>query len=139
MTSSIQVSAANKLAKSDATKAQIDAGSGPGKIEFYGSPRTAIDATVTATLIATITLTDPCGTTDATGLHLTSTTPGQVVANGTITWARVVDSDGNSIFSGIALQLDDPDAATAAFKIDKVDVFAGGFISLAQADLAEGG
>ena len=139
MTSSIEVSAATKLAKSEATKTKIDGGSGPGKIEFYASPRTAIDATVTATLIATITLTDPCGTTDATGLHLTSTAPGQVVANGTIAWARVVDSSGNPVFSGIALQLDDPAASTAAFKIDKVDVFAGGFISLAQADLAEGG
>lgn len=139
MSNSIQVAAATKQAASEARRVKIDSGSGPGRVEFYSTPRTPIDSAITATLIASITLTDPCGTVDATGLHLTSSAPGQVVANGMISWARVVDSDGNPVFSGIALQLDDPDVATAAFKIDKVDVFAGGFISLAQADLAEGG
>lgn len=139
MASSIQVAAATKQAKSEATKAKIDTGSGPGRIDFYTSPRTAIDAAVTATLIASITLNDPCGTVDATGLHLTSATPGQVVSAGIIAWGRVVDSDGHPVFSGTALQIDDPLASTAAFKLDKIDVLLGSFISLAQADLAEGG
>lgn len=139
MTSSIQVASATKQRKSTATRSDIDAGATPGRIEFYASPRTAIDLAPTAMLIASIPLTSPCGTVDAAGLRLTAVGPGQVVANGLIAWGRVVDGDGHPVFSGTVLQTDDALAATAAFKIDRVDVLVGGFIGLAQAVLSEGG
>ncbi|MBY0572043.1 MAG: hypothetical protein K2P84_00045 [Undibacterium sp.] len=135
----IQVSSTAKQAKSTITKNLLDAGTGAARIELYSDPRTAIDAHVTATLLATITLDDPCGTVDEDGLHLVASTTGQALVDGIVTWGRATDSDGHAVFSGTALQFDDVNVATAAFVIDKAQVYAGGFIVLAQATLSEGG
>lgn len=139
MSAEVQVSSLCKLAASNARKSVIDAGTSNGKIRLYTSPRTPIDTLVTATLIVEIPLTDPCGTVDLTGLHLTSSGMAQVVNSGVIDWGCVVDSDGNPVFSGTALQFDDPSVATAAFVLDRVSVFSGAFVTLLDATLSEGG
>lgn len=139
MSGFVQVSKACKRAKSIATKDMINAGNGAGRIEFFGGTMPLIDDANPNTLIVAITLDDPCGTVDDYGLHLTSTTPGQCQADGVITWGVVVDSDGNKVFSGSAKLITDPDANTAAFLLDKVTVYTGGFVALAAAILSEGG
>lgn len=135
----IEVSAANKIAKHNATIALIDAGSGAGKIQFFSGSRTAIDATVTAVLVAELLLTKPSGTVGAGGLSLTPNGAGQAVGTGRIDWARVVDSDNSPVFSGVVLASSDPAAASADFIIDDVNVFSGGLINLVSAVLQEGG
>lgn len=133
----IESSSALKSAKLNATKALIDAGSSFGKIEFYGGTRSGIDDAVTQTLIVEVLLTKPCGFVDATGLHLTPSAVGQVFNAERITWARVVNSDGTPIFSGLAAQTGDVDQALAAFVIDIADVARGGFVSISTAVIAE--
>lgn len=135
----IEVSATNKAAKHNATMALIDAGNGAGKIQFFSGARTAIDSTVTATLLAEVPLAKPPGTVGVGGLSLTANGAGQAVGTGRIDWARVVDSNNNPVFSGVVLASSDPAAASADFIIDDVNVFSGGLLNLVSAVLQEGG
>lgn len=135
----IEVSLANKITKSNATRDLIDSGSDNGKIQFFGGTRAGIDTSPSSTLLAEITLTKPCGTADAQGLHLTQNAVGQILSAGVITWARVVDSDNSPVFSGDVLPVGDPNASSADFVIDQTDVFTGALINLLSATLQEGG
>lgn len=135
----IEVSLANKITKSNATRDLIDSGSGNGKIQFFGGIRTGIDIAASATVLAEITLSKPCGTVDAQGLHLTQNDVGQILSAGDITWARVINSDNSPVFSGDVLSIDDPSASSADFVIDQTNVFTGALINLLSATLQEGG
>lgn len=128
-----------KQSRSAAVRNAIDAGAGPGVIKFYSAPRPVTGAAPTGTLLGTITLTDPCGTVDNVGLHLVAEAVTQAIAGGVITWARVTDSDGTFVFDGDVRDASAPDIAIADFLIDSQVVYAGGFLVLASAVLAEGG
>lgn len=87
--------ATERTARMNVVKTAIDAGSGPGTLE--------IGTAAMAAVLATITLTDPCGS--VAGDVLTLTMPHSVAAAGTGTAAaaRIKDSDGNIIASGLTV------------------------------------
>lgn len=135
----LALSTAVKQARSTAVKTTIDAGTDVGKIKLYASPRPDAGAAPTSALLATILLSDPCGTVDASGLHLTSPVPAQSGAAGIVSWARVTDSDDNYIMDGDVRMAADVDAEIADFLIDIAQVYPGSFVTLVSATLAEGG
>jgi hypothetical protein len=139
MTLALALSPRVKLARSTAVRNDIDAATTPGKIKLYALPRPAPGGTPVGDLLAVITLTDPCGTVDSTGLHLTAFAAGQAVATGAIGWGRVCDGDGNWVIDGGALPASDPDVALAPFVLDAMNVFTGGYVNLVSATLVEGG
>lgn len=134
----LALSARNKLAASTARMNDIDLAATPAKILLYPDPRPATGAAATGEL-AVITLSDPCGTVDADGLHLTALLPAQAGAAGIIRWGRIVDGDDAFVLDGDVRLLDDTDAAVADFIIDVAQVYPGSFINLVSATLAEGG
>lgn len=85
----------------DTVKAAIDAGAGAGTIKVYNGtqPTTANDAVTTQTLLATLTFSDPCGSTSAGTLTMSAITQDAAAdATGTATWARIADSNGATVF-----------------------------------------
>jgi hypothetical protein len=80
----------------------IDAGSGAGTLKVYtGTQPANADAGLSGnTLLGTLTFTDPSAP-DASGGVLTFSTITQDTAadnSGTATWARILDSAGNTVF-----------------------------------------
>lgn len=135
----LALSARNKLAASTARRADIDLASTPGVLKLYPSPRPATGAAAGVTLLATIVFSDPCGTVDAAGLHLTSPAPAQAVAAGIIRWGRIEDGDGNFVMDGDVRMAADSDVAIADILIDVAQVYVGSFVNLTSAVIAEGG
>jgi hypothetical protein len=79
-----------------AVRDSIDAGAGPGKLE--------IGTAGMGTVLATITLADPCGT--VSGGVLTFTMPQSDVdadATGTAAAARIRDSNNNDVVTGLTV------------------------------------
>ena len=85
-----------KTARLDAVAGVIDAGSGAGVLQ--------IGTTAMGTVLATITLSDPCGTATSGVLTFSgfpkSTT---AVATGTAAAARIRDSAGNDVITGLTV------------------------------------
>ena len=91
--------AANALL--DTLLARIDAGSGPGVIAIYTSPKPATaNAAATGTLLGTLTFTNPAGAAaNARALTFSPITEDSAAdADGTAFWARVKDSAGVTVF-----------------------------------------
>jgi hypothetical protein len=85
----------------DTLKTAIDAGAGAGTIKVYNGtqPTSANDAITTQTLLATLTFSDPCGTTSSGTLTMSAITQDSAAdATGTATWARIADSTGATVF-----------------------------------------
>ena len=85
----------------DTVKTAIDAGVAAGTIKVYNGtqPTAAADAVTTQTLLATLTFSDPCGTTSAGTFTASAITQDSAAdATGTATWARIADSAGNTVF-----------------------------------------
>jgi hypothetical protein len=135
----LTISTRQKQLVSTARMADIDSAATPGKIKFYPSPRPASGDTTAASLIATMLFSDPCGTVDASGLHLTSAAPAQVINGGVIRWCRVTDGDDNFVWDGDVRMSTDGDVAIADIVIDVANVLVGGFVTLVSATVAEGG
>ncbi|MFZ6675371.1 hypothetical protein [Undibacterium sp. Xuan67W] len=135
----LSVSLRQKQAVSNARKNDIDAASSAGKMLCYAAPRPTAGGTPSAPALCTFLFTDPCGTVDASGLHLTVAAPAQVVTGGDIDWCRIVDGDGNYCNDGNVRMPSDVDAATADYLVDRANVLAGGFVVLVSALIAEGG
>lgn len=81
----------------------IDAGSGAGKLNIYdgSQPASANTAVSDQTLLAELTLADPCAPDPSTPGELefsAITRDEEANATGTASWARVTDSDGNVVF-----------------------------------------
>lgn len=77
----------------------LDAGTGAGTIQIRSGTMPATPQTaVTGTLLATVVLADPAGGAAATGA-VTIADPAAVtgVGDGTATWARFLDSSGNTV------------------------------------------
>src|SRR3954464_4753569 len=88
--------AALRTTRMNDVKTAIDAGSGAATIE--------IGTSAMGTVLATITLTDPCGS--VSGDVLTLTMPHSDTsadASGTAAAARIKDSDGNIVISGLTV------------------------------------
>lgn len=94
----VTYSTATKTARMNAVIAQIDAGAGPGTIE--------IGTTGMASILATLTLADPCGTA-ASGVLTFDFDPdiedSSADNTGTAAEARIKDSDGTVIISGLTV------------------------------------
>lgn len=92
----VTYAAALKTSRMTAVRDAVDAGAGPGVLE--------IGTTGFGTTLASITLADPCGT--ISGSVLTFTMPRSDTsadASGTAGEARIKDSNGNIIISGLTV------------------------------------
>lgn len=104
-------------------KTAIDAGSAAGYIE--------IGTTSMGTVLATITLTDPCGS--VSGDVLTFTMPHSDTsadASGTAAAARIKDSDGNVVVSGLTVG-----TSGTNIVLDSVSITAGQTVTLTSATI----
>lgn len=106
-------STATKTARMNATLAQIDAGTGPGKLE--------IGTAGMATVLASITLNDPAGSVSGAVLSLAGF-PKTVtaLAAGTAAAARLVDSANTAVITGLTVG-----TASADVVLDSVTVNSG--------------
>lgn len=116
-------STALRTARMNLVKTTIDQGSAASFLE--------IGTSAMGTVLATITLTDPCGS--VTGDVLTLTMPHSDTsadASGTAAAARIKDSDGNIIVSGLTV-------GTSATNIvlDSVSITAGQTVTLTAATI----
>jgi hypothetical protein len=91
-------STAAKNARLNAVAATIDAGSGPGVLQ--------IGTTSMGTVLATIVLADPCASSASGGVLTFSGFPRSDTsadADGTAAAARIRDSDGNDVITGLTV------------------------------------
>ena len=119
----------------DQIRAMIDAGAGPGKIRIYDGSRPATGGTAT-TLLAELTLTDPCAPAASGGVltFSTITQDASADATGTATWARIVDSTN-------AFVLDCSVSATGGggdIQLNSTSITAGGTVSITSATITAG-
>jgi hypothetical protein len=89
----------------------IDAGAGAGTVKVYSGtvPANVGTAITDQTLLATLTLSDPCGSVSngvLTFSAITEDSSGD--ANGTPTFARLADSDGNNVAPVPHIRGDEP-------------------------------
>lgn len=111
---------------------QIDAGAGAGKVRIYNGSRPATGGTVT-TLLAELTLSDPCGTVSNGVLTFSAITQdASADQTGTATWARIVDSDNNFVM--------DMNVATSGAELNfaTVSFVAGAVIQITSFAITEG-
>lgn len=85
----------------NAIRDAIDAGPSAGKIRIYSGTRPATGGAAT-TLLAELTMSDPCAPAASGGvLTLSAITEDSSADNtGTATWFRVLDSNNNTVFDG---------------------------------------
>lgn len=108
-----------------AVKDAIDAGSGPGVLE--------IGTTAMALTLASITLGDPCGTVSGDVLTFTmpkSDTSADAGAPDTAAAARIKDSDGNVVVSGLTVS-----TSGANINLDSTSITAGQTVTINTATL----
>jgi hypothetical protein len=115
----------------------IDAGAGAGTITVYDGTRPATGASITTqTALVVGTLSDPCGTVTNGVLTFSSITWADVDEDGTATWARVRDSDGNFVLDMSAGDIGD--VGTADLVFNSASLVAGSPIEDDGATLTEG-
>lgn len=99
-----RVAVAGRNASLNAELDRADAGAGPGTIEVYtGAQPANADAVVTGTLLVTFTLAKPAFAPAVGGVKDLDADPdltAAAAAAGNAGWARVKDSNGNTIFDG---------------------------------------
>lgn len=97
----LHLSTTARNAAVDGVVSLIDAGAAPGTIKVYGAPMPATPETplVAQVLLGTLTFSDPAFLAATGGMATADavTADTSVDADGTATWARVADSDGNTI------------------------------------------
>lgn len=96
----LRLTDALRNAMADRVTATVDAGTGPGTVRIYDGamPLDADDALSGNTLLAEMALSDPSAPAASGGvLTLSAIVQGSVGNTGTASWARVEDSDGNSV------------------------------------------
>ena len=114
---------ATKNARMDAVAAQIDAGSGAGVLQ--------IGTTGMSTVLAEITLNDPCAAAASGGVLSFSGFPkSDTSANnsGTAAAARIRDSNGNDVITGLTVG-----TAAADIILDSVSITAGQTVTINSA------
>jgi hypothetical protein len=120
---------ATKIARMDAVKAQIDAGTGAGKLE--------IGTAGMATVLATIALNDPCGTSSDTGGGVVKLTfsgmprsDTSADATGTAAAARIRDSNITDVISGLTVGTSGTDII-----LDSTSITAGQTVTISAATI----
>lgn len=100
----IRIKATVRDAMLDALVDAADAGAAAGTIQIRSGTQPAnADTAATGTLLATFTLADPAFDAASAGSVAIDADPDlttTAVATGTASWARVLDSDGNTVFDG---------------------------------------
>src|SRR5690554_6658423 len=93
-----------RSAGADAMVDRVDDGDGPGTVTLYDGTRPGVnDAVTTQTALAVFTLNDPAFGAASDGVKALDTDPAITTTgddDGTATWARARDSDGNTVFDG---------------------------------------
>jgi len=109
----------------NAIRDRIDGGAGPGTINIRsGTQPASADLAETGTLLASIPFNDPCAPDASGGVLTMNVSPvledSSADNTGTATWARIKDSNGNTIF--------DCDVGTsgATINLNTVNIVAGG-------------
>ena len=117
-------STATKTARMTAVRDQIDAGSGPGVLQ--------IGTTGMASILAEITLNDPSGTISSDVLSLSGFPKSDTSANntGTAAAARIRDSNGNDVITGLTVGL-----SAADIILDSVSITAGQTVTINSASI----
>jgi len=130
----IGLSTTVRNARLTAIKDAIDAGSGAGKLKFYNGARPATGGAGT-TLLGTCTLNDTCGTV-ADGVLTFDVDPkptdSTADATGTVTWARITDSD-DTFVADLSVGTADADII-----VNLTSIVAGGVIEVTAAAITEG-
>ena len=110
----------------------IDSGAGAGTLTIYSGTRPATGGTET-TVLAVLTLSDPCGTVTNGVLTFSAITDdASANATGTATWARLKDSDGNAA-ADLSVGTSGED-----INFDSVSFVAGGNVSVTSLTITEG-
>jgi hypothetical protein len=113
-----------KTARMNAVVTEIDAGSGAGVLQ--------IGTTSMGTVLAEITLSDPCGTVSGAVLTFSSFPKSDTSANatGTAAAARIRDSDGNDVITGLTVGTSGTDII-----LDSVSITSGQTVTLSSASI----
>lgn len=111
----------------------IDAGAGAGLLRIYDGTRPATGGTAT-TLLAELTLSDPCAPSASGGVLTFSAITADASANatGTATWARIVDSTG-AFVTDLSVGTSGQD-----LNLNTTSITAGVQVSVTSASLTEG-
>jgi hypothetical protein len=121
-----------RTTRMNAIVTDIDSGAGAGTLTIYSGTRPATGGTET-TVLAVLTLSDPCGTVTNGVLTFSAITDdASANATGTASWARLKDSDGNAAA--------DMSVGTSGADInfDSVSFVAGGNVSVTSLTITEG-
>ena len=120
-----------KTARLAALRDAIDSGTGTAQLILYGGTRPAAGGPGT-TALGTAGLPTPCGSVAGNVLTLALPDSINAAADGTVTWFRITDRDGNWVIDGDAA--DDP---AADLKISPASVYTGGLINFLTKTLSE--
>jgi hypothetical protein len=121
-----------RTTRMNAIVTDIDSGAGAGTLTIYSGTRPATGGTET-TVLAVLTLSDPCGSVTNGVLTFSAITDdASANATGTASWARLKDSDGNAAA--------DMSVGTSGADInfDSVSFVAGGNVSVTSLTITEG-
>jgi hypothetical protein len=121
-----------RTTRMNAIVTDIASGAGAGTLTIYSGTRPATGGTET-TVLAVLTLSDPCGTVTNGVLTFSAITDdASANATGTASWARLKDSDGNAAA--------DMSVGTSGADInfDSVSFVAGGNVSVTSLTITEG-
>lgn len=129
----LKLAAAARTACMNALVDLCDAGAAAGTIEIRSGAQPAnADAAATGTLLATFTLADPAfdaaGTTSV-AIDADPDLSTTAVATGTAGWARVKDSDGNTVFDG------EVGTSAATFTINSTSITSGQTVLLTSGQI----
>ena len=121
----IQITAALKNARLQATLAHIDTGPDAPLVQLYDGTRPANADTAPAVgnrLLVAIPLTQPAGAVLDGVLTLTPEAPGLIILTGTPTWARLVNGAGDAVLDA------DTGVGAGAWEVQlaQAELFAGG-------------
>ena len=115
-----------KTTRMTAVRDAIDGGTGAGTIEIGTSGM--------ATVLAVLTLSDPCGTVSSGVLTFSAiTADSSADATGTAAEARIKDSSGNVIVSGLTVG-----TSGSNINLNTTSITAGGTVSLSAASITHG-
>jgi len=114
----------------------LDGGTGPGTLKIYsGTMPESLAAVTDQVLLATLTLSDPCGTVTGNTLTFAAITEDESAdASATATWGRFADGDGVSIMDADAGNL----ASDAVIKLNTTTIVEGGSVRVTSATVTVG-
>ena len=112
----------------------IDGGTGAGLLRIYDGTRPAKAGTAT-TLLAELTFSDPCAASITNGVLTfdTITEDSSANADGTATWARVVQSDGTTFVMDMSVG-----TSGADINLNSVDITTGSTVAVNSAVITDG-